>query len=161
MQSAWVSPTVVAQVKAIFYFGPEAAKDAAMFSPSDPTNFVVGVQVLIGSEGDDLADSFDLQVCSPLWFAAEVANGGEFNRGAPLGMPGAIAVGSGLWFMQRWDQGEFESAVRFLCATYSPAPDWGSLASRIGRQIPWEYDYRYDEHVDSRFGSPFPPPRIT
>ena len=152
---------IVAEVKAILYLGPEATQDAATFNPVNPAHFVVGVQVLIGEAGNDLADSFDLQVCSPSWFAAEVSNGHEFKRGAPLGMPGAIAVGSGLWFMQRWHQGEFESAVRFLCATYSPAPDWGSLASRIGRQIPWEYDYRYDDHVDSRFGSPFPPPRTT
>jgi hypothetical protein len=31
------------------------------------------------------------------------------------------------------------------------------LASRIGRQIPWEFDYKYDGHVDEHFGSPFPP----
>jgi len=35
----------------------------------------------------------------------------------------------------------------------------GTLASRIGRQIPWEFDYKYDTHQDAQFGSPFPPPR--
>ncbi len=158
-QPAGMSPVVKAEIKGILYFGPGASNDAARFDPADPAHFSVSVQALIGQVGDHLADSFDVRVCSPGWFSAEVANGVEFKQGAPLGLPGAIALGAGLWFMQRWDQDEFESAVRFLCETYSPAPDWGSLASRIGRQMPWEYDYRYDDHVDSMFGSPFPPPR--
>ncbi len=154
-----MSPEVRAEVKAILFFGPEAARDAGSFEPVNRAHFGVNVQVLIGSAGDELADSFDLVVCSPSWFAGEVANGRWFTQGAPLGMPEAVAVGSGLWFMRQWERDAFESAVRFLCDTYSPAPDWGSVAARIGRQIPWEFDYMYDGHVDERFGSPFPPAR--
>jgi hypothetical protein len=151
-----VSSEVRAEVKAILYFGPETARDAGSFDPADPGHFGVTVQILIGETGNDLADSFDLTVCSPSWFAAEVASGRWFNQGAPLGMPTAVAVGSGLWFMRRWDREEFETAVRFVCDVYSPAPDWGSLADRIGRQIPWEFDAEYDAHVNDQFGSPFP-----
>ena len=152
-----VTPHVVAEVKAILYFGPSAAQDAGSFEPEDPEHFGAAVQVLIGERGDDLADSFDLRVCSPSWFAAEVAAGQWFTQGAPLGMPPSVAVGSGLWFMRRWDRAEFESAIAFLCETYSPAPDWGTLAARIGRQIPWEFDFKYDHHVDLQFGTRFPP----
>jgi hypothetical protein len=38
-------------------------------------------------------------------------------------------------------------AVDELCATYE-ADEWGTLANRIGRHIPWEFDYRYDEFLD-------------
>jgi hypothetical protein len=31
------------------------------------------------------------------------------------------------------------------------------VAARIGRQIPWEFDYKYDAHVDIRYGDSFPP----
>lgn len=50
--------------KAILFFGPGASKDAGAFEPSDPTHFGASVQVLIGDTGNDLADSFDLTVCS-------------------------------------------------------------------------------------------------
>ena len=26
--------------------------------------------------------------------------------------------------------------------------DWGTLANRIGRYIPWEFDYQYDDFID-------------
>jgi hypothetical protein len=148
---------VNAEVKVILFFGPDASKDAGVFEPSDPTHFGTSVQILIGEVGSDLADSFDVTVCSPSWFAAEVEGGRWFTQAAPLGMPETVAVGAGLWFMRSWDRDQFESAVRFLCETYSPGPDWGSVASRIGRQLPWEFDYKYDAHVDERFGEPFPP----
>lgn len=154
-----MSPTVAAEVKAILFFGPESSADAGSFNPADPTHFGVNVQILIGERGNDLADSFDLVACSPSWFASEATNGRWFTQDAPLGMPASVAVGSGMWFMRRWDPVEFESAVRFLCDVSSPAPDWGTLAARIGRQIPWEFDYKYDAHLDAQFGSRFPPPR--
>lgn len=152
-------PPVTAEVKAVLYFGADASDDAGTFEPTDPTHFGVGVQVLIGEVGGDLADSFDLTVCSPSWFAAEAESGRWHTQGAPLGMPGTVAVGAGVWFMRSWDSSEFEAAIRFLCTLYSPGPDWGSVASRLGRQLPWEFDYKYDAHVDSRFGEPFPPPK--
>jgi hypothetical protein len=154
-----VPPEVRAEVKAILYFGPEAARDAGSFEPADSAHFGVTVQILIGETGDDLADSFDVIVCSPSWFAVEAANGRWFTQGAPLGMPEAVAVGSGMWFMRRWNRRDFETAIGFLCDTYSPGPDWGSVAARIGRQIPWEYDYKHDSHINAHFGSPFPPRR--
>ena len=58
--------------------------------------------------------------------------------------------------MARWDSEAFLYAVRAVCTSASPGPDWGTVADRIGRWIPWEYDYRYDEHVNARFGERFP-----
>lgn len=157
-QSACVSREIRAEVKAILYLGPHAARDAASFEPADPAHFGVPVQILIGETGNDLADSFDLIVCSPSWFAAEAANGRWFTQGAPLGAPDAVALGSGLWFMRLWQRDDFEAAIHAVCAAASPGPDWGSVAARIGRRIPWEFDDRYDHHVNARLGSPFPPP---
>ncbi len=87
-----MSPEVRAEVKAILFFGPEAERDAGSFEPADLAHFGVTVQILIGEGGDDFADSFDLIVCSPSWFAAEVANGRWFTQGAPFGMPESVAV---------------------------------------------------------------------
>ena len=73
------------------------------------------------------------------------------------GPPPSVVVGAGLWFKRRWDHAEFQEALRKLCGSASPGPDWGSVADRIGRMIPWEFDNRYDNHVNQHYGDPFPP----
>ena len=55
---------------------------------------------------------------------------------------------AGFWFMRRWDRVAFVEALDRVCDALSPGPDWGSVASRIGRLIPWEFDYKYDESVN-------------
>jgi hypothetical protein len=126
--------------------------------PSDPTDFGFHAQVLIGETSNDLSDSFDVVVCSPRWMEGQVAAGRweQFRGGGLRAIPDSVAVGAGIWFMQRWDRADFETALRAVCEQFSPGPDWGSLASRIGRLIPWEYHYKYDEHVNVRYGDPFP-----
>ncbi|GAB3039063.1 hypothetical protein GCM10011376_40190 [Nocardioides flavus (ex Wang et al. 2016)] len=32
----------------------------------------------------------------------------------------------------------------------SPRPDWQTVAARIGRHLPWEYDYEHDDQVNER-----------
>jgi hypothetical protein len=58
--------------------------------------------------------------------------------------------------MRQWHRTEFESALRLVCEEFSPGPDWGTVASRIGRVIPWEFDYKYDAHVNKNSGLPSP-----
>jgi hypothetical protein len=43
--------------------------DLRSFKPDDPTNFSIFVQAMIGLEGDDASESFDLTVCTPTWLA--------------------------------------------------------------------------------------------
>ena len=51
--------------------------------------------------------------------------------------------------MRRWDEGEFESAVRALIqGHYSNAPTWGVAASRLARDMDWEWSSEYDQAVD-------------
>jgi Immunity protein 8 len=60
--------------------------------------------------------------------------------------------------MKRWDHAALREAITGLCEAFEAA-DWGTLASRIARTIPWEYDYRYDEFLDQTADQrpPFPP----
>ena len=140
-----------AEVKTVLAFGEGQASDNSLegFSPPDPTNFGFNAQVFIGEAGGDLYDSFDVVVCSPSWFASQVAQGNwdRFKRGL-RDLPESIVVGSGFWFMRRWDATAFMDALGRVCDTLSPGPDWGSVASRIGRLIPWEFDYKYDEAIN-------------
>jgi hypothetical protein len=156
-----VSGPVHAEVKLILAFGEEVDQQGHHtlddFVPQDPAHFGLSVQVFIGDTVSDEFDSFDLWVCSPSWLAARAK-----ERWPPLeqglrAIPDAVMVGTGTWLMQRWDRAVFEHALDVVCESFSGGPDWGSVAARIGRLIPWEYDYRYDAHVDERYGEPFPP----
>ena len=89
---------------------PDGALDT--YEPSDPEHFGFSAQVFVGGAMSDECDSFDVTVCSPSWFASEVAARGmeHFNR-APRGFPEDVHPGTDLWFMHRWDRARFEEAL--------------------------------------------------
>jgi hypothetical protein len=152
-----VSDEVVAEVKGILAFGEgeSATRDLAGFTPGDREMFGFNAQIFIGSVGSDRYDSFDIVVCSPSWFAKQVRDGHweRFDRRLRA-LPEAVLPGAGIWFMRRWDEREFRASLDAVCRTFSPGPDFGSVAARIGRLIPWEFDYKHDDEVNGRAGIP-------
>ncbi len=154
-----MSQSVVAEVKSVLAFGEGVPGSAALdgYAPANREHFGFRAQVFIGQQGDDRSDSFDITVCSPSWFAEGVSQQGlgRFNR-LLRALPEGVLPGAGIWFMRQWERSEFETALNAVCDAASGGPDWGSVASRIGRLIPWEFDYKFDAHVDSRYGEPFP-----
>ena len=154
--------SVSAEVKYVLMHGEGAADDASLggFAPPDPQHFGCTAQVFIGEVGDEAFDSFDVWVCTPSWVSEALAERDWTDRfGRLASMPANVLPGAGFWFMPRWDAEAFRSALDVLCAEASPGPDWGTVAARIGRLLPWEYDYRYDAHVDAHYGERFPPVR--
>lgn len=150
---------VTAELKGVSITAIDApgGSDLDTFAPQNPRHFGCHAQVFIGEPDDSSADSFDIVVCTPSWLA-EHARGdswGVFDVGLE-GFPADVLPGGGIWFMRAWNPTQFEAALREVCASASGGPDWGSVASRIGRLLPWEFDYRYDAHVNSRYGEPFP-----
>lgn len=133
------------------------------FTPPDPGHFGVHLQVFIGPAATEpsRSDSFDIRVCTPSWLGEQLApeRWSRLRHGSPAVLPEAVAGGAGVWLVRRWDAAELEGALRASCDACSPGPDWGSVASRIGRVAPWEFAYRYDRHVDDHYGSPYPPVR--
>lgn len=141
-----------AELKSLVTFGV----DLRHFEPEDATRFGFDAMAMIGPTDDDTSDAFHLVVCSPSWFAE--------NFDAPIvaehrPRAGSVRLGAGFLFMERWDHQALMDSVAEWCARFE-APDWGALASRIGRAIPWEYDYRYDDHIDAQLADhsirPFP-----
>ena len=132
---------------------PAGADDAAR-DPSDPTCFAVNVQAFIGPQDADSSDSFDFLVCTPSWLAA---NPDRIRDPDDELLPPALLMQRGIWLASSWSVGEIESAIRRLCDHVSPGPDWGTVADRLGRWMPWEYDYKYDEFRDAQQEGSFPP----
>lgn len=151
---------VIAELKEIVLFGDGVPLDGSIggFVPLDPEHFGVNAQLLIGTADSDRSDSFDVVVCTPSWAseALSAPDWDRFDRGLRA-IPAAVMPASSVWFMRRWDRAAFETAVGAVCAASSPGPDWGTVASRIGRYLPWEFAYKYDAHVNKHYGQPFPP----
>ena len=171
-----------AHLKSAFCTGQGAYVAIGDYAPADPDAFGVQVQAFIASTEDGPPDSFDFVVCTPRWFAdaygdADLRRSGE-NAPNIAPLLGSMAVrqllggrvheptserdpvvfATGLVFVRRWDAEKVEASLRDLCAR-AQGPDWGAVASRLGRLLPWEFHYRYDRAVDR--GEPFPPPRPT
>jgi hypothetical protein len=139
---------VTAEVKDFIYYGPGSINEPPMVV--DPEHFGMEVSVLIGTTDQAPADSFTAFPCTASWLADELAAGRWQRLSDDLVTEHDDTVWplAGVWVMDRWSQERFEAAVRRLCRPSSPAPDWGALASRISRLLPWEYDDRYDQRVD-------------
>ncbi|MBW3084879.1 hypothetical protein KEM60_01068 [Austwickia sp. TVS 96-490-7B] len=140
--------SVVGEVQCILYHPGDAP-------PSDgATDFFVSAQVLVGVAGEDLADSFDLMVFSPQRYAAYIGSEWDARVDDELLPGGAIRPVTGVWLMQSWSTDAFDSAVRRIVVASGPAPDWITLAQRISRLMPWEYDYEVDRRINEQAGLP-------
>jgi hypothetical protein len=124
--------------------------------PADLGYFGVRVMVVVGEAGPStFSDEFFCFACSPRWL---VHHREEIRRrGASTVSPsGDVMFGDGLVLMERWSRGALRQAIEDLC-TESAGPDWGVAASRLGRCLPWESQYKYDEYIDRNPGAPYPP----
>jgi hypothetical protein len=133
--------------------------DLEDFEPEDPVEFAVRLTVLCRpAESMDSEDAFEVLVCTPSWLASRFRTGSQV---APPGYPpywssdGLAMFGTGMLFVETWSASVVRAAVegRVSLAT---GPDWGVVASRLGRTVPWEYDYVYDSFVDEHPGPAFP-----
>jgi hypothetical protein len=149
------------------------------YTPSSIEHFGVEIQAFIGATPTGAVDSFDFVVCTPRWFAdgfdtTDLRRWGESDwplRGDSaswqlLGQPPSrptderdpVVFAAGLVFMRRWSATKLQMTIEELCARIE-GPDWGAVASRLGRVLPWEFAYKYDRAVDA--GEPFPRSRPT
>lgn len=141
---------VVAEIKNVLYhWWDEAEPDAGA------DHFGVTAQVFIGSTDNDLADSFDCILCSPSMLAEQFTAAGWGSGLTEDVLPGGhVLPVHGVWLMKTWSPEAFMTAVERLVTAASPGPDWQTVANRIGRHLPWEYDYRHDDRLNTEAGLP-------
>ncbi|MHB1008347.1 MAG: Imm8 family immunity protein [Propionibacteriaceae bacterium] len=143
-----MSTGVTADIKEIIYYWPWGGTEP----PTGSQHFAVTVQVLIGQVGEDLADSFDIMVFSPSMLAERYRSDHWDEDDVLPG--GTVQPLTGVWLMKAWSRAELEAAIQRVVPAFSPAPDFETVAHRISRVIPWEYEYERDAAVNQAAGLP-------
>lgn len=100
--------------------------DLETFSPEDPEDVGLLVQVIAGPADGPGEESFDIVVCTPAWLDRQV------RRSGPL-------LGRHHLVVARWDGDEVRRFVTRLVEA-EHAADWPALAERLGRYGHWEFE---------------------
>lgn len=104
------------------------AHDLMAFKPNDPDCFGLLLQLMVGPEGEDSEESFDVVLCSPKWLQSACIE-------APL--PGRHYL-----FQQSYDYVKVLEFVRAYCSACE-GNTWQEIACLVGRLAKWEFeDYR-------------------
>jgi hypothetical protein len=123
---------VRAELKSLFSMELSGSLEA--YKPQDPKQFGIRVMAFIGSPDDERSDSFDLLVCTATWLADHFddprISRWDFENNELL-------FGNRFVFMSHWDYQAPRDAITGVVALHE-ADDWGTLANRIGRHIPWD-----------------------
>lgn len=106
--------------------------DLQTFRPQDPTNFSIFVQAMIGPEGEDSSESFDISVCTPSWVAATA------EREGPV-------IGLHHILVSRFDYEALFRSIESFCSRCEGA-SWQEVGAKVGRLGRWEFD-EYRERV--------------
>jgi len=95
--------------------------------PPDPENCRVLMQADVGPVGEEGADTFNFEVCTPSGLA---------NRFDSDGRP---YWGTGTLIVRRFDWGAVEAALMQYVRSLSGA-DWEELATKLNRFMYWEFE---------------------
>jgi Immunity protein 8 len=101
--------------------------------PEDPTHCCLGMQADIGPVGEDSADTFSFEVCTPSGLASRL------DRDArPYWGRGMLVVGAFSW-------DAVEAALDQFVRSVS-GDDWAEVAEKLNRFMQWEFeDYQAHE----------------
>jgi hypothetical protein len=98
--------------------------------PDDPEDCCVGMQADIGPVGEEGADTFDFEVCTPSGIARRLD-----SQGRPVWSRGTLIVGRFSWETVEAALNQYVRSVE--------GRDWSEVASRLSRFMYWEFeDYR-------------------
>ncbi|SRR6266702_2037407 len=99
------------------------------YNPEDEDCFSFPIEMVIGYEGGQGGNLFQMIVCTPAWISRE-------NQGK------AAVIGTELLIVFRYDWPAILSAIQDLVSGCT-ADDWPTLAQKLSRFADWEYsDYR-------------------
>lgn len=103
--------------------------DLDTFRPDDPSKFGFLLQAMIGPEGEDGAESFDIQVCTPQWLLDRHSQGECPN----------VIFGAQMMVVFSYDLSQVLGALKHYCQK-CVGKDWQTLASKLSRLGAWEFE---------------------
>lgn len=109
------------------------ASSLANFAPDDISDFCLLVQIIVGPEGADGEESFDLEVVTPKELARRA------DRTGPVS-------GRHLLIVNQFDSSEIQTWIEKAVAACS-GRDWKEIASRLSRIGHWEFE-DYEDYED-------------
>jgi Immunity protein 8 len=96
------------------------------YYPEDPTTFGFLLQAMIGIDGQEGDESFDIQVCSPEWLKKEYKKND-------------ILFGRHLLIVFEYDKKRIESKISGYCERCF-GENWQDLAEKLSRIGHWEFE---------------------
>ena len=111
---------IQAELKALH--SPDVA-NLAGFQPDADSGFLV--QIMVGPFGSAGEESFDIMVCTPEWFAADMKRN--------------IVSGRHYLFMKRYSYQELSNFLKDYCASCE-GDSWAEVALKLSRLGHWEFD---------------------
>lgn len=142
-------PQVTLVVQSVFFFEDSGAG----WAPADPENFSLAGMVFAGVDTDGPADAFTFELCTPAWLLERFNDPAKRGKGRGWFVDDKVLIGRGLILVRRWDRDLVERALREAFATVT-APTWQLASDRVGRLVPWEFDYKHDQDVDQAASNP-------
>jgi hypothetical protein len=112
---------ISAQVKRISTWEGD---DLESHVPQDTQKFSVLVRAVVGPRGDEGEESFDINVCTPLWLEEQVEREG-------------FVLGTHRLFVKTYDTAQIKELITKFIERYS-GDSWQDVAEKISRIGHWE-----------------------
>jgi len=118
--------TIKAEVKAIYTTDMDFLE---LHPPGDPEHFCVWVRAMVGPEGGEGEESFDIGVCTPKWLAKKCEQEG-------------FVVGRHYLVVERYDPPRLRTLITELIEKCE-GNSWQEVGEKVGRIGHWEFeDYK-------------------
>ncbi len=108
-----------------FFHSPDV-EDLEGYRPTDPGNFSLLLQIMVGPSGEEGHEAFDVQLATPQWL--EERNAGD-----------GFASGENRVVIFNYDWPRLEAYFRTRIAACA-GQDWGEVAGKISRFARWEFE---------------------
>jgi immunity protein 8 of polymorphic toxin system len=100
--------------------------DLANYCPKMSENFCILFRAMVGPQGELAEESFDIQVCTPLWFLSTLKQND-------------VIPGKHFFIILEYNFERIYSKIKQLIEAYS-ADNWNELAEKIARIGYWEFE---------------------
>lgn len=101
-------------------------RDLEHYQPEDPEKFGFLLQAMVGPEGEEGEESFDIEVCTPRWLS-------ETYR------TDAIIVGRHYLIVNEYNYQRIVAAIKGFLQNCS-GENWGAVAEKVSRLGKWEFE---------------------